>query len=44
VGDAADRAVGWKAGRKKDFSCSDRKFGIEYKPTFIFISELTKKN
>jgi len=33
------------AGRldEKDFSCSDRKFGIEYKPTFIFISELTKK-
>jgi len=26
VGDAAGRAAGWAPGRKKDFSCSDRKF------------------
>lgn len=26
VGDAAGRIKGWKAGMKKDFSCSDRKF------------------
>lgn len=26
VGDAAGRYAGWKQGKKKDFSCSDRKF------------------
>jgi len=26
IGDAAGRAEGWENGRKKDFSCSDRKF------------------
>eukprot|EP00002_Diphylleia_rotans_P025508 TRINITY_DN5044_c0_g1_i2.p1 TRINITY_DN5044_c0_g1~~TRINITY_DN5044_c0_g1_i2.p1 ORF type:complete len:423 (-),score=106.47 TRINITY_DN5044_c0_g1_i2:269-1537(-) len=26
VGDAAGRAQGWMSGKKKDFSCSDRKF------------------
>lgn len=26
IGDAAGRAANWKAGAKKDFSCSDRKF------------------
>eukprot|EP00300_Choanocystis_sp_HF-7_P015246 c18987_g1_i5.p1 GENE.c18987_g1_i5~~c18987_g1_i5.p1 ORF type:complete len:432 (+),score=108.96 c18987_g1_i5:42-1298(+) len=27
-GDAAGRIAGWAAGRKKDFSCSDRKFAV----------------
>ncbi|KXS17415.1 PNK3P-domain-containing protein [Gonapodya prolifera JEL478] len=44
VGDAAGRAAGWKAGRKKDFSDSDRKFagnvGIRfYTPEEFFADE-----
>ena len=28
VGDAAGRAKDWAPGKPKDFSCSDRKFGV----------------
>ncbi|RUS20191.1 polynucleotide kinase 3 phosphatase-domain-containing protein [Endogone sp. FLAS-F59071] len=34
VGDAAGRLAGWKAGHKKDFSCTDRKFAENLSLTF----------
>jgi bifunctional polynucleotide phosphatase/kinase len=34
VGDAAGRPAGWRAGAKKDFSCSDRKFAHNVGLTF----------
>lgn len=34
VGDAAGRPKNWAAGRKKDFSCSDRKFAVNTGLTF----------
>lgn len=34
VGDAAGRPNGWKLGKKKDFSCSDRMFGANAKVQF----------
>ena len=34
VGDAAGRLAGWRAGAKKDFSCSDRKFAHNVGLTF----------
>lgn len=34
VGDAAGRAKGWTAGRKKDFSCSDRCFALNLDVNF----------
>ncbi|KAI0987048.1 hypothetical protein GJ496_009204 [Pomphorhynchus laevis] len=44
VGDAAGRCANWKPGRKKDFSCSDRKFAeninIAFKtPEEFFLNE-----
>ena len=41
-GDAAGREVGWSAGKKKDFSCSDRLFadnvGVKfYTPEEFFL-------
>lgn len=44
VGDAAGRPKGWKAGAKKDFSCSDRMFaanvGVPFKtPEEFFFGE-----
>jgi bifunctional polynucleotide phosphatase/kinase len=44
VGDAAGRPDGWEPGRKKDFSCSDRKFaknvGVEFKtPEEFFLGK-----
>ncbi|KAJ3320987.1 hypothetical protein HDU93_003440, partial [Gonapodya sp. JEL0774] len=44
VGDAAGRAAGWKPGRKKDFSDSDRKFAMNvgirfYTPEEFFAGE-----
>ena len=34
VGDAAGRLDGWSAGKKKDFSCSDRRFAANLGITF----------
>eukprot|EP01010_Urceolus_cornutus_P001531 NODE_207_length_2027_cov_219.434277_g163_i0.p1 GENE.NODE_207_length_2027_cov_219.434277_g163_i0~~NODE_207_length_2027_cov_219.434277_g163_i0.p1 ORF type:complete len:404 (-),score=102.11 NODE_207_length_2027_cov_219.434277_g163_i0:744-1955(-) len=34
VGDAAGRRAGWEVGRKKDFSCSDRKFAFNCQVKF----------
>jgi len=43
-GDAAGRQAGWKAGKKKDFSCGDRHFGTNigclfYTPEELFLEE-----
>jgi len=48
VGDAAGRLAGWKTGRKKDFSCGDRKFalnsGINFKtPEEFYHNEKTNR-
>ena len=43
-GDAGGRSAGWKAGKKRDFACSDRKFatnvGVRYlTPEELFLGE-----
>ena len=43
VGDAAGRSDGWAPGKKKDFSCSDRKFAANLQVAFFTPEEFFLK-